>query len=80
MSQVQVLFNFKARAITSYLSPQKIILAKKKGANCDFSPTPENTAKSSYFLGKKKFVDYFFCNIFFPDDSETPLWHVEPVL
>ena len=38
------------------------------------------TAKSSYFLRKKKFVDYFFSNIFFPEHSETPLWHVEPLL
>ena len=51
MSQVQVLFNFKARAITSYLSPQKIILAKKKGANCDFSPTPEN-------IGRNEKIDF----------------------
>ena len=46
MSKAYVLFNLNAKAITSYLRPQKIILVKKKGANCDFSPTPENIGRN----------------------------------
>ena len=46
MSKVYVLFNLNAKAITSFFRPQKIILMKKKGANCDFSPTPENIGRN----------------------------------